>query len=67
MIKKTFRVADRSWEILQCKQKSLISDTEANLKLSAIVDKAVDVDKRWDAAVGRSLNAVAKPSMVIKN
>ena len=59
MIQQIFEVDDRSCEMLQCKQKSLIIDTTANKKLSTVVDKDVNNNKRGDTATDKKLNAAA--------
>ena len=43
--------------MLQCKQKSLISDIVADKKLNAVADKAVNVDKKRNTKADKELNA----------
>ena len=50
MIQETFKVANEFYEIVQCKQKSLILDI--------VADKAIDIDKRRNTIVDKNLNAV---------
>ena len=56
MIQQTFRVANESCEMLQCKQESLISDIATDKKLNAAVDKTVNANKRWKIAADKKLN-----------
>ena len=63
MIQQTFRVADRSCGMLQCKQKSQILNVVTNKKLNTLSDKGINADKRQNTAADKRLNTTANKTI----